>query len=238
LTLAYRLHFNVGMASKNIDRRLRWSSLGILAVLTLASACGTSHEPLPKGDGSGGASGGTGGAGGQGTGGTAGGTGGAIVCERLCPNLPVCVNGYQPNPEPCGCPICPPVAIDGGSADARVQAATIEISRSTNSPEIDVVVYSDGSADRTVVGTGGVNSTAPKTFSAGSPEGTAFLSDLAAVGDVSAIPTGACAKSVSFGTVTTISAGGKTSGDLQCLEDPSAADTALVAAGNALTSSP
>ena len=40
---------------------------------------------------------------------------------------------------------------------------------------------------------------------------------LTEIGDVSKIPTGGCAKSVSFGTRTQITYAGKTSGDLQCI---------------------
>jgi hypothetical protein len=68
---------------------------------------------------------------------------------------------------------------------------------------------------------------ARKAYDAGSPEVIAFLSDLSAAGDVSLIPTGQCAKSVSFGTVTTVSVGDRTSGDLECLENPTTTDTAL-----------
>jgi hypothetical protein len=69
-----------------------------------------------------------------------------------------------------------------------------------------------------------------------------FLTDLDTVGDVSAIPASPananlqsdCAKSGSFGTVTTITAQGKTSGDMQCLKDPTATASALAADCRAL----
>lgn len=175
------------------------------------------------------------GGGGSGAEGTGGSGGGVCPNPHPCPEPEACLYGYQTT-DPCGCSTCAPG--DGGGADAtpsRIAAAAIKVSRSTNSPEIDVIVYGDGSAERTVIGNPGVSSVVPESFPAGSPEGLALLTDLAAIGnDVSSIPTGACAKSVSFGTTTTISTDAKTSGDLQCLQNPSAADTALVAACNAL----
>ena len=120
---------------------------------------------------------------------------------------------------------------------AHIEAARIDVTRSTNSPDISVVVYCDGSAERTV-GATSTNSAAemlPKVYEAGSADVLTFLHDLDVVGDVSAIPAsdtpaslpGECPKSVSFGTVTTVTADGKTSGDLQCLLEPTAAQTAL-----------
>ncbi len=116
-----------------------------------------------------------------------------------------------------------------GASSGHTEVAMVNVTRSTNSPAIDVTVFCDGSADRTLGTPGDDNSldVMPKTYAAGSPEVTACLSDLDAVADVSAIPTGQCAKSGSFGTETTITARGKTSGDLQCLVDASAAETAL-----------
>jgi hypothetical protein len=108
-------------------------------------------------------------------------------------------------------------------------AAEIHVSRSTNSPAIDVIMFCDSSAERTLESSGGnnaVNAT-PKDYPPGSPEVMAFLADLDAVGDLSTIPTDYCAKSVSFGTTMTVSALGKSSGDLECLNYPSASQTAL-----------
>jgi hypothetical protein len=120
-----------------------------------------------------------------------------------------------------------------GQGAARALVATIVQSLSTNSSEVDVAVYSDASADRTLGpsrphGTKSLDAT-PKIYDANSPEVAAFLSHLAEVGDVSAIPCGQCLKSTSFGTVTTVSVDGATSGDLQCLEKPSLAQAALAA---------
>jgi hypothetical protein len=129
------------------------------------------------------------------------------------------------------------------SSTAHTEVATINETASTNSSAIDVAVFCDGSATRTLEPRGAVGNAssldpAPKTFPPGSAEVLQFLADLDAVGSVSAIhasPASAvlalsgCPKSVSFGTETTISAGGKTSGDIQCLQNPSPADTAIAA---------
>ena len=106
----------------------------------------------------------------------------------------------------------------------RYLAASIRVSQSTNSSEVDVVVYSDGSAERTL-GASNPNGTTsgdptPKSYPANSTEVDAFLCDLAAAGVVSQIATvDTCPKSVSFGTKTTITVDGAMSGDMQCLAD-------------------
>jgi hypothetical protein len=110
--------------------------------------------------------------------------------------------------------------------NGRTQVASITVSHSTNTPEVDVAVYGDGSADRTLQGAPRLG-LMPMSYPANSPEVEQFLIDLGAVGDVSTIPTGHCIKSASFGTTTTVTAAGKTSGDLQCLQNPTAAETAL-----------
>jgi hypothetical protein len=106
-----------------------------------------------------------------------------------------------------------PIAEDGG----RTEVAHIRETASTNTPEINVTVYADASAQRTIAGNNALYVT-NKTYPAGSADVTTFLSELHMVGDVSKIPTaGDCGKSVSFGTETIVSADGMTSGDLQCL---------------------
>jgi hypothetical protein len=105
------------------------------------------------------------------------------------------------------------------------------VSASTNSAAVDVAIYDDASAERTPLpgsSYGNGLSVSPQSFPAGSPEGEAFLADLNAVGDVSSIPTSACAKSVSFGTTATLTAYGTTSGDLECAFNATAAQAALI----------
>jgi hypothetical protein len=126
-----------------------------------------------------------------------------------------------------------------GASTDRTQAGMIHVTASTNSPELFVVVYCDGSAERTLgaADAGNVSGVVPKVYEPSSPDVLRFLADLDLVGDVSAIPAshvpvylgGECGKSVSFGTVTTITAGGKTSGDMQCIQNPTADQTALAA---------
>jgi hypothetical protein len=107
----------------------------------------------------------------------------------------------------------PASAAEGG----RAEVAHIRETASTNTPEINVAVYADASAQRTIVGSNAAY-VANKTYPAGSADVTTFLTELHLVGDVSKIPTASdCGKSVSFGTETIVSADGKTSGDLQCL---------------------
>ena len=118
--------------------------------------------------------------------------------------------------------------------------ATIRVSASTNSGSIDVLVYSDGSAERTIgppLSVGG-NGAAPdpKSYAAGSPEVMTFLADLALAGDVAAIPTATihdpgsgCAKSASFGNITALTVDCSTSGDLQCLAPPATAEATALA---------
>jgi len=121
-------------------------------------------------------------------------------------------------------------AADGGVV------ALIKVSASTNSAEVDVTVYSDGSATRTIgPARNSVLDVTPAMFLPGQPAVAHFLADLDAVGNVAAIPIGQCPKSASFGTTTTVTAGGKTSGDLQCLKNPTAAETSLAADCDALT---
>jgi len=117
-----------------------------VAALIMAGLVGCGGQPaLTSDEGSGGNSagasggqagstgissgfGGTTGAGGVGagkTGGAGGGTGGASGCPLIaCPAL-ACVGETQPNPDPCGCPICAPtpdagVAKDAGGQDTRI----------------------------------------------------------------------------------------------------------------------
>jgi hypothetical protein len=175
------------------------------------------------------------------------------VGDRPAVNLFCCL----PCPDPAlqgvrtdGGVTCVPVtsqSVCGGSVD-HVPAATIHVTASTNSAPVDVVVYCDASAERTLgppkVAVGRVT---PKTFPAGSPEVAKFLADLDAAGDVSSftiyeypapgtVP--GCAKSASFGTVTTLSVQGKTSGDIQCMTWPSAAQAALASDCDLLASVP
>jgi hypothetical protein len=136
--------------------------------------------------------------------------------------------------RPSGCCAMPP---------PRTEVASIRVTASSNSRQVDVAVFSDASAERTIGPARSDPPTGlpqdPASFPPGAPEVVAFLRDLAAVGDVSAIPADpgllpfpthqGCAKSASGYTVMTVTAGGKTSGDLECLDSPAAASATALA---------
>jgi len=109
--------------------------------------------------------------------------------------------------------------------------ATIIQSRSTNTRGYKVVIHNDGSATAEISGAFSVFRSEParlQQFPPGTIDTKTLRRLLTAIGDVSSIPTGRCAKSVSFGTTTQISYAGKTSGDLQCFrQQASGGDQAL-----------
>lgn len=113
----------------------------------------------------------------------------------------------QPTPTTTTSPVipAPPKATD--------IMATINVSGSTNTLPYSITIYSDGSAKAVVQG-----SNSGQTLPASTINVQALQDLLNQTGDVSKITTGFCAKSVSFGTTTTISYNGKTSGDLQCIK--------------------
>ena len=98
--------------------------------------------------------------------------------------------------------------------------ATITQSRSTNTRGYEVVIHNDGSATAEIGGTNFGLRTEPsrsQQFPPGTIDTKTLRRLLIEIGDVSRIPTGGCAKSVSFGTRTQITYASKTSGDLQCI---------------------
>ncbi len=114
---------------------------------------------------------------------------------------------------------------------AHVQFASIHETRSSNSPEVFVTLNCDGSAERTLgaAGTNNIKTVSAQSFPTGSPSVLAVLADVNAVGNVATLAAQpSCAKSVSFGTATTIAVGGVTSVDLQCLANPTADATDLL----------
>jgi hypothetical protein len=118
----------------------------------------------------------------------------------------------------------------GGAKGGSMVLATIIQSGSTNARGYTVAIHDDGSATAVFSGEARPGST-PEPSSAGAqrfPPGTVDAKRLQTlldkVGDVSRIPTGFCPKSVSFGTRTRISYGGKTSSDLQCVHSAADAD--------------
>lgn len=94
--------------------------------------------------------------------------------------------------------------------------AVITNSGSTNLPGLSLTIHKDGSA--TVHYDKGRNQAASdRTFPAGTLDVAKLTALLNQIHDMNAIPDHSCLKSVSFGTTTTISYNGKTSGDLSCL---------------------
>jgi hypothetical protein len=98
--------------------------------------------------------------------------------------------------------------------------ATILQSGSTNARGYKVTIYKDGSAMAEIGAAATALHSEPaqiQQFGTGTVQTGKLQALLTQIGDVSAIPTGHCMKSVSFGTRTEISYQGKTSGDLQCV---------------------
>lgn len=102
--------------------------------------------------------------------------------------------------------------------------AMIRNSGSTNTPGWTLTINTDGS------GAIAYNQTRRtsfshyenKAFAAGTFDSKQLETLLARIGDVSTIPNRGCIKSVSFGSTTTITYQGKTSGDLTCLSQEDA----------------
>jgi hypothetical protein len=128
-------------------------------------------------------------------------------------------------------PAAPPTVTPKGQAPsiaehgAEDELATILQSGSTNIRGYKVVIRHDGSATAEISGRGIVQKSEPmqsQQFPAGTIDTKTLRRLLQEIGDVSKIPTGNCAKSVSFGTRTQIAYEGKTSGDLQCIRQQAA----------------
>lgn len=100
--------------------------------------------------------------------------------------------------------------------DTEGNLATIIQSGSTNTRAYNVVIHNDGSATAVTIGATHAM-VARQEFPPGKIDTKTLRRLLTAIGDVSKITTGNCAKSASFGTRTQISFAGKTSGDLQCV---------------------
>ena len=109
--------------------------------------------------------------------------------------------------------------------DAQDVLAVITQSRSTNTRGYTVTIHNDGSVTADIGGAtvaGRAEPSRSQQFPAGTIDTKTLSRLLTEIGDVSKISTGACAKSVSFGTRTEITYAGKTSGDLQCIrQEPS-----------------
>ena len=197
--------------------RKSWLALMAVASGQMAVACGSAlapHGPT--------AAGGHGGAGGVETGGAAG--------AGAAAGMAAATGGAGSG----GIVVYPCVLPASGSSGGSQLVATIRVSASTNTGNVDVAVYADGSAVRTVgpprYGESGALGPSPETYPPASEPVMMFLCDLQAAGEVSQLATATgCSKSVSFGTTTTITVGTETSGDLQCLQTGAPATTVMLA---------
>jgi hypothetical protein len=100
--------------------------------------------------------------------------------------------------------------------------AVITNSGSTNMPGSTLTINNDGSGSLTYrrgAQEQRFQRYVDKIFTAGTFDSSQLASVLAQIQDVSTIPNHNCVKSVSFGSTTTITYQGKTSGDLSCLSN-------------------
>jgi hypothetical protein len=106
------------------------------------------------------------------------------------------------------------------AGEAGVAVAVIVRSGNSQRPGATTTIYADGSAVESYEPFGSPDG-GVRNYPPGSPLVVQFLLDLSAVGDITTIPIQfGCAKSVSFGTTLTLSAGGKQTGDLECAHNP------------------
>lgn len=165
----------------------------------------------------------------------------ALACSSACSSSsPPSGPGGAGGAGPGGAGGAGPASLDQGG---HALVGEIFESASTNARSMKVEVFADASAERSLGpptqleeqtdgGLGALDGT-PKTFPPASADVLVFLQALAAVNDLSAIPIRrSCTKSISFGTTTTVTANGQTTGDLQCIDSES--DAGDVTAGQAL----
>ncbi len=105
--------------------------------------------------------------------------------------------------------------------------ATIMQSGCTNICAYNVAINADGSATASTIASTHSLLTEQK-FPAGTIDTLTLQDLLTQIGDVSRIPTGTCPKPASFATTTRIVYAGKTSGDLQCIQQTESGDQALL----------
>jgi len=106
------------------------------------------------------------------------------------------------------------------SQDAHGVLAVIANSGSTNSPGSQLIIYNDGSGSLTFQPRSWQQPSKQyvnKTFPPGTFDSSQLARILAQIHDVSDVPGHGCFKSISFGSSTTITHNGKTSGDISCI---------------------
>lgn len=102
-------------------------------------------------------------------------------------------------------------------SDKSSLLAIVTNSGSTNTPEAILTLNTDGSG--ALVYQANSRGYSNKTFPPGTFDIAQLQHLLVQIGDVSAIPDHECLKSISFGSTTTITFEGKTSGDVSCLSN-------------------
>jgi hypothetical protein len=108
------------------------------------------------------------------------------------------------------------------TGNANGVLAVITNSGSTNAPAFTLTINQDGSGSLLYQKGNNVERFSrfnDKTFPSGTFNSHQLSSLLTEIKDVSTIPDHGCLKSASFGTTTTITFQGKTSGDLTCLSN-------------------
>jgi|GEM_PF-2258312 hypothetical protein len=125
--------------------------------------------------------------------------------------IPVTQNANQSppslTPTPSPIPTSTPAAVPTNPSNLLV---TVNNSGSTNALPYAINIFADGSASALV------QNKPAQNFPAGTVDVKTLRALLQNIGDVSQID-GHCAKSVSFGTITTITYNKKTSGDISCV---------------------
>jgi len=138
---------------------------------------------------------------------------GILLITASIPGLEVLASGFSQHPQ-----------------DVHGILAVIANSGSRNSPVSQLIIYNDGSGSLTFrlrpwqqPSKEYVN----KTFPPGTFESGQLARILAQIHDITTVPGHGCFKSISFGSITTITYNGKTSGDISCISgtDPEAYQT-------------
>jgi hypothetical protein len=112
------------------------------------------------------------------------------------------------------------VMASSSSQDAHAVLAVITNSGSTNSPGSQLIIRNDGSGSLTFQLRPWQQPSKHyenKTFPPGTFDSRQLARILAEIHDLSTVPGHGCFKSISFGSTTTITHNGKTSGDISCI---------------------
>ena len=137
----------------------------------------------------------------------------------------------QASPLPANSPVPVGTRVQAGAPVDRAAApadpgpgdAVIHNSGSTNTTGYTILVHPDATAELVQNGTAA-------TKPIGKAQAASLFEKLKAAGPLDELATGRCMRSASFGTITTISYAGRTSGDIGCGGDASVVDLKTAAA--------